>query len=406
MSRNINTDEARNRLRELVTDARGDLCVACGSCVAGCPIADWDEQRLDPRRAVRLVQYGIGELLPESDWIWHCTNCGRCGYVCPMGINQGEIIARARALVPPSETPGNIQATADLHRTTSNNMQLTEQDWLEVVEWMADELREEIPDLEVPMDRAGADLFVTINSKLPQYYPMDLQSIFKIFHTAGVSWTLSSQWWEGTNYAYFTQDLATWEETLRRQAARVEELGCPEMSYTECGHGYYATLAGYARFGIEPAFSVTHQVSLYARWIREGRFRLDPSRNPERITIHDPCNAVRKAAMAGFPDIADDLRFVLRHVAEDLVEMTPNREANYCCSGGGGALLAGFKRARLQYGRTKVDQVDRTEADWVCTPCVNCFDSLSNLARDFERPWRPIHLWTLLANAIVLSPAA
>jgi Fe-S oxidoreductase len=108
--------------------------------------------------------------------------------------------------------------------------------------------------------------------------------------------------------------------------------------------------------------------------------------------------------MAGFPSIADDARFVLREVCTDFVEMTPNRDANYCCSGGGGALIAGFKRARTHYGRTKVEQVDRTGAEWVCTPCVNCFDGLDNLARDFKRPWKPVHLWSLLARAIVLPP--
>jgi len=142
-------------------------------------------------------------------------------------------------------------------------------------------------------------------------------------------------------------------------------------------------------------------VELYALWIREGRLNPDPSRNPQRITLHDPCNAVRKASIAGFPSIAENARFVLRHVCADVVEMTPNREANYCCSGGGGALLAGFKTARTHYGKVKVDQIDRTEADLVCTPCVNCYDALDNLARDYERPWKPVHLWKLLANAIL-----
>ncbi len=401
MSRHIDAQRARTQLQVLVREARGDLCVACGACVAGCPVADWDESRLDPRRAVRLVQFGLAELLAESDWIWHCTGCARCGYVCPMGIHLGEIIAQARALVPKEETPGNIQATADLHLRTGNNMQLTEEDFLEVIDWMADELREEIPDLKVPMDQEGAEFFVTLNSKLPQYYPMDLQAIFKIFHRAGVSWTLSRQGWEGTNYAYFTQDVDTWEETLRRQVAAVEALGAQTLSYTECGHGYYATLSGYAKFGIQPRFEVVHQVSLYARFIREGRLRLDPSRNPQRIAVHDPCNAVRKATMAGFPSIADDLRFVLSQVATEVVELGPNREANYCCSGGGGALLAGYKRARLHYGQTKVAQVDRTGAERVCTPCVNCYDAFTNLASDFHRPWKPVHLWTLLANAML-----
>jgi Fe-S oxidoreductase len=181
----------------------------------------------------------------------------------------------------------------------------------------------------------------------------------------------------------------------------VEELGCKYMAYTECGHGYYATMAGYAKFGIEIRFEVFHVVQLYALWIREGRLRLDSSCNTRRITLHDPCNAVRKASMAGFASIAEDARFVLRQVCGDFVEMTPNRDANYCCSGGGGALIAGFRSARTHYGQVKVDQIDRTEAELVCTPCVNCYDALDNLARDYKRPWRPVHLWKLLADAIV-----
>lgn len=394
---------ARHALRRFVFDRNADRCLSCGACVAGCPVADWSAERLDPRRMVRLVQYGLGDKVVEQDWIWQCTACAKCSYSCPAGVDLAGIVAQARSLVPPADTPGTIQKTAELHRDKTNNMGLSEADWLDNVEWMADELRDDVPDLRVPVGEHGAELFATINSKLPMYFPMDLQHIFKIFHAAGASWTLPLRWWEGTNYAMFTGDEATWEETLRHQVAEVEALGCKTLAYTECGHGYYATVAGYERFGIVPKFDVIHVVQLYARWIREGRFELDPSRNPQSITLHDPCNAVRKASMGGFASIADDARFVLQQIcAEPLIEMVPNRDANYCCAGGGGALLAGFKRARLHYGRTKIDQIDRTGAALVCAPCVNCLDSLLGLAQSYERPWHPVHMWTLLANAIVL----
>lgn len=383
-----------------------DRCLACGSCSAACPVADWDEERLTPRRLIRLLQYGLGDDLTARAWLWQCTGCGRCSLVCPSGIDLGECIAALRGLAPRALDPGpaQIQKTADLHLRSTNNMGLRPEEWRETVEWMAEELHTEQPGPAVPMDQAGARLFVTINSKLPMYYPADLQDILGIFEAAGETFTLSSTWWEGTNYAMFTGDLATWEATLRRQVERVRELGCTTLAYTECGHGYYATLSGYRRFGIDPGFEVVHVVSLYARWIREGRLNPDPSRNPQRITLHDPCNAVRKAAMAGFPSIEEDARFVLARVCRDIVEMSPRGNDNYCCGGGGGALLAGFKRARSHYGRVKVDQVDRTGAALVCTPCVNCLDALDNLGRDFGRPWRPIHMWKLLARAI--APAA
>ena len=141
-------------------------------------------------------------------------------------------------------------------------------------------------------------------------------------------------------------------------------------------------------------------VNLYAQWIREGRLKVDPSRNKEKVTLHDPCNAVRKASMNGLPSIAEDARFVISQICEDFVEMTPNREANYCCSGGGGALLAGFKKARTYYGKAKVSQIDRTGAELVCTPCVNCYDAIEGLARTYDKPWKPVHMWKLLARAI------
>lgn len=162
---------------------------------------------------------------------------------------------------------------------------------------------------------------------------------------------------------------------------------------------------GYKRFNIEHQFDVQSVVTLYAKWIREGRFKLDPSRNKEKVTLHDPCNVVRKAKIDQFPGIGDDARFVLSHVVNDFVEMTPNRENNFCCAGGGGTLINGFARARSHYGMVKLEQIRRTGATLVCTPCVNCFDGINNIAMAHKEDYKfePVHLWTLLANAIVLD---
>ena len=122
---------ARESLRRLVLQTGGDRCLSCGACVVGCPVSDWSEERLDPRRLVRLIQNGLGDLAVEMDWIWQCTECGRCNYTCPVGVDLASLIVRARGLVPRDRSPGQIQKTADLHRTASNNMGLEVSDWLE-----------------------------------------------------------------------------------------------------------------------------------------------------------------------------------------------------------------------------------------------------------------------------------
>lgn len=233
MGRLVLDKERKERpFKELVAPlSKLDSCLTCGTCAGGCPVADWEG--MDPRKMVRMIQLGLEDEVVRSNWIWQCTNCQRCTWACPMGINFGQIIYNARSSVPREETPGEIQKTANNHRETMNNMRLTVEDAVESFEWMADELKEEIPDFKLPIDKKGAEYFCTINSKQPQYFPMDLQSIYKIFYAAKVDWTISSKWWEGTNYAIFTGDTDTWEYTLREQAQRVEELGCRVMAYTE-----------------------------------------------------------------------------------------------------------------------------------------------------------------------------
>ncbi|MBU0910840.1 MAG: oxidoreductase, partial [Proteobacteria bacterium] len=59
----------------------------------------------------------------------------------------------------------------------------------------------------------------------------------------------------------------------------------------------FATLEGLKRFKIPHDFEVVSIISLYAKWIREGRLKLDPSWNTEglKFTVQDPCKLVRQS---------------------------------------------------------------------------------------------------------------
>ena len=78
-------------------------------------------------------------------------------------------------------------------------------------------------------------------------------------------------------------------------------------------------------------------------------------------------------------------RRVLRRVVKDFVEMTPNRQDNFCCGGGGGMLsMSDYGDRRVASGRIKADQIRATGAKIVATPCHNCADQLIEISKKYQ----------------------
>ncbi len=165
---------------------------------------------------------------------------------------------------------------------------------------------------------------------------------------------------------------------------------------------YYATLEGLRRFNIPHNFQFVSIITLYAQWIREGRLKVDPSWNRDRLrfTVQDPCKLVRQ----GIGDeVAEDLRFVIQSVVgeDNFVDVWPNRSNNYCCGGGGGALQAGFVDNRRRYGELKFQQLQAVEPDVVITPCHNCHTQIKDLCDHYGGKWQTTHLWNWIEKALV-----
>jgi len=152
------------------------------------------------------------------------------------------------------------------------------------------------------------------------------------------------------------------------------------------------------KFKIEPKFELESIIRLYARWIREGKLKVNSDWNTQNIkfTVQDPCQLVRKSF--GDP-VADELRFVVKAVVgeENFIDMWPNKSMNYCCGGGGGFLQSGYPEARRHYGRLKNEQIVTTGATYVIAPCHNCHAQIHDLSEHFGAGYHVVHLWTLIA---------
>ncbi len=212
-----------------------NLCLTCGACSSGCPASGIEN--MDPRKFLRMAALGIDEVA-KSGWVWCCTMCKRCVYVCPMNIDIPSLVYYARQSWPREERPKGIRGSCDvaLKTDTCSAMGATPEDFKFVVEDVLAEVRETQPrfkDMVVPIDKKGAELFINQNSREPVTEPDEMVPLWKILHIVGADWTYSSVGWAAENYCMFLADDKAWEEIVRRKVKAVEDLGCKVWVNTE-----------------------------------------------------------------------------------------------------------------------------------------------------------------------------
>jgi len=280
-------------------------------------------------------------------------------------------------------------------------MGVLKEDYLETLEWMSEELRDELgdPQFTIPVDRTDCEIVYAINPREVKYDPRTIADAAKIFYLTGENWTMPSDCWDMTNFGLFSGDDELGGAVARRLYEKVIELRGKKLVMSECGHGYRSTRCeapNWAQFDVP--FEMESSVITMLRYISEGRIRVDKTRNTEPVTFHDSCNNARSCGMFEEP------RELLKLVVTDFREMYPNRAENFCCTGGGGAMsMSEYTPRRLKSARIKAEQLRATGAKIVATSCHNCVDGLTDLIRHYELDMEVTQLVNLVANAVIVE---
>ena len=400
-----------------------EACVRCGLCTGSCHYAMvGDDPRNSPAFKVALVAQAMqaeigpfgflrrwrgartidGDLLRE--WVdvlfGRCTMCGRCTANCVVGLDVPALVRAARgALAAAGLVPPELQATVDAAVLHGNNMAIPQDEWVATVEWLEDELRDEVgdPAARLPLDELDAEFLYVINPREAKFFPLSIVAAAAIFHEAGVRWTLARDYFDVTNYGLFSGDVPAAATIARRLVETTRRLRARSLVLGECGHGFNANRWFAPEWmGEAPGFPVRSVLEVVADYIRSGRIRLDPSRVPDLVTLHDPCNLVRAGG------VLQPQRDILASAVERWVEMAPHGRQNYCCGGGGGQLsMTRFARRRLEAGRIKAEQIRATGARIVAAPCHNCIDQLSELNKEYRLGVEVKTVCEIVASALI-----
>ncbi|EEW25313.1 (Fe-S)-binding protein [Rhodobacter ferrooxidans] len=359
-----------------------EACLHCGQCADACLFYRTSG---DPRHTPAYKLFPIAKALKAQKWPlkwlglapkltekdlteWEelifdtCTMCGRCTEVCPMSIDIASIVGQARkAFVAAGLGPADLLQAAENSRDHGSPLGLTPEKLVDRLEWLADD-----QEVEMVLDKAKADVLLTVSSIEAMKYPTSLSAMAKILTHAGVDWTFSSKGYEATNFGFLAGKPDIAKTMILRIVEAAEAVGAKTVVIPECGHAYGVMRWGGANILGRPLpFEVLHITEYMAKLKREGKLKLKPYDKP--MTYHDPCQVSRRGGAAA------DARYILEDFATDFHEMTPTAEMNWCCGGGGGVqAISRGADLRHKVFKIKMDQVAATGTGTLVSACANC----------------------------------
>ena len=401
-----------------------NACVHCGLCETSCLFyKTFQESKYIPGKKVDMVssiyrRYCtlLGRTAPKlthareldektitemvDSLFGACTMCGRCVKHCSIGVDIPFVVRTGRRMLAAmGYVPKTLQATVDAAIQTGNNMAIPTEDFVDTIEWMQEDLQDELgEEAVIPLNKEGVDILYTLNPREPKFFPLSIAAAAKIFYAAGATWTLSTEMYDVTNYGYFSGNDEEATAIAKHMSDEVHKLKCNTLILGECGHGSRALrweAPNYLK--THPDFKMVTLIEVLEDYIKSGRIKVDKNLNTKRYTIHDPCNIVRNGGLY------NSLRFVARQTVSELVEMTPTGSDNFCCGGGGGMLaMSEYNERRLKVGQIKAEQIKATGAQVVIAPCHNCVDQLNQLNHEYKLNVEIKSLAEVVADALVL----
>jgi len=441
---------AIDKMGELVDNSRAlrvflDSCVKCGACTDKChyylgtsdpknmPVARQDLLRSVYRRYYTLAGKYFPSLVGARDldqgvldewysYFHQCSQCRRCSVYCPYGIDTAEISMAAREIMDSvgvgqkycNEIIGKAQ-------TIGNNLGLPEPALVDTLEGLEEDIEDETGvTVRMPLDEKGADILLVTPSAdfFAEPHVDGLIGYAKVFHQAGLSWTLSSYASEAANFGMFIGSYDNMQKLALRVREAALELGVKRIVFGECGHAWRVaynflnTLAGPFDF-LDSNYPVPqHVCEVTYDLIQRNALKLDPSANDDMVlTFHDSCNVSRGSRMGDFEGGQFAIpRAVIKASCNHFYDMPADtiKEATFCCGGGGGLLTDDLVELRVKGSLPRMEALKQVVDDHGVTHlaaiCAICKSQFSKILPyyGFEMD-QIVSVHQLVSNAIVLG---
>jgi len=357
-------------------------CMRCGRCQDICPATN-SGTTLNPmflmqniRRLEKVLKKGkgngesgqeeqeeimlLGTVLDEEA-VWACTTCRACMEMCPVYVEQMEIIGEIRrGLVESGETPPDV-------RDFLQNIQKQKNPWGEGKfkrdQWIK-KSETEIPTVKENPEFEWLWFVGCAHSFDNRNIPVAIK-LARLLNDIGV------------NYAVLGRE----EGCCGNDVRRVGEEGLFQMLKEE-------NLQSFEKYGVERLFAtsphcyntfkneyegyeVKFVLEIIYDAIKTGKLELKHPVN-KKVTFHDPCYLGRYNGVYDLP------REILKAIpGVELVEMPRNRERSFCCGAGGGNLVREYP-GEDRPNNIRAREAASTNAEILAVACPFCMIMLED----------------------------
>jgi Fe-S oxidoreductase/nitrate reductase gamma subunit len=370
-----------------------DACTKCKRCQDRCPAWATDKP-LSPMKVVNQ----IGEIAfntPEAslietigrDALWSCTTCRACQDICPAGIEHvNKIVEMRRNLVlMEGEFPGEEVMTA-MEQTEVNGNPLgigyaSRGDWAEKlgVKTLAED-----PEVDVLY-------FVGCYSSFDKRNIAVAASFIKLCRAAGIKVGILGKEEKccgepmrkmGNEYLY---------QTLAAENIELIKGYDVKKIVTTCPHCYNTLAKDYRDLGLET--EVESYVVFLEKLVRSGKLKVNAK--DLSCTYHDSCYLGRHNGIYDAP------RALIEAAGGRISEMEKNHDQSFCCSAGGGRIMAEEKLgSRINIKRVRM--AAETNADILISNCPFCLTMFEDGVKgaELEEKLKPRDIAEILAERI------
>ena len=404
-----------------------DACVNCGRCESVCP-ASIGGSPLSPRKLIQDMRGHLdrvgpsmmaGDEAPENlhligdgkagdgkagdgagegegegasavleDELWGCRTCGACMRECPMYIEHVPKIVDMRRHLVMTESKMGEEA-----QTFLKNMD----DRMHPFAGASRDREEWFEDLDVKVfsrgDKAEYLFWVGCAGSMVDRNIEVSRAMVKVLDAAGVEFGLlgAEEVCTGDPARRAGGEL-TYQMCAKENVENFERYGIKKV-ITTCPHCFNTLKNEYSDYGGE--LEVVHHSELIEELLHDGR--LQPRKNLDSVTYHDPCYLGRHN------DVYEAPRAVVEGVSQPgaLIEMEKSRSKSHCCGSGGGYAWMDDKLDK-RINLERFEQVQGCGAKTAALSCPFCMQMFADAsgALDPDGEMRVADIAELVAESL------